>query len=346
MKPHRQEELGIVRQAAEWIIVLEDAGVREQEAFAEWLLKSPLHVQEFLNQTAVHRLFDNLDPQHRLDVKAMLKGSTDNVIELQPVPESSLATGAPASRAAPQPARRSRRRWILAAAATLAMAIPVAGWLLMQQERPHYITAVGEQRIVELDDGSLMHLSARSRAQVRFDTRAREIRLLQGEALFTVRHDAQRPFRVRAGDTVVRALGTQFNVNRRSRDTTVAVIEGTVEVTEGSRAPARVAAGETIQVGAAGVIGRATVEPERMAAWRQRRLVFQSDTLEDMAAEFNRYNRTPIIRIEGDTLRQRRFSGVLDADDPQSLLHLLEEADDLTTERRGEELLIRVRGRS
>jgi transmembrane sensor len=60
-----------------------------------------------------------------------------------------------------------------------------------------------------------------------------------------------------------------------------------------------------------------------VTAWRRRRLVFRKDTLAYIAAEFNRYNRTPKIRVEGETLRLRRFNGVFDADNPLPLLQFL-----------------------
>ena len=77
-------------------------------------------------------------------------------------------------------------------------------------------------------------------------------------------------------------------------------------------------------------------------AWRQRRLVFQDDTLVNVVAELNRYNFVR-IQVEGDNLRQRRFTGVLDADKPESLLRLLAQENDLTFETQGDGFVIRPR---
>ena len=82
---------------------------------------------------------------------------------------------------------------------------------------------------------------------------------------------------------------------------------------------------------------------ERVVAWRQRRLIFDADTLEDIAAEFNRYNRTSQILIEDDAARQVRFTGVFDADDPESLVRLLETDKELELLRRAGKLVIRSR---
>ena len=47
-------------------------------------------------------------------------------------------------------------------------------------------------------------------------------------------------------------------------------------------------------------------------AWRERRLVFTKEALADIAEEFNRYNRAPQIRVEGDIARNTRYTGVFD----------------------------------
>ncbi len=362
MSTHRQDELAISQQAAEWLTALEESDADRRAAFATWLVQSPVHVREFLNLTAIHRLFDDLDPQKRIDVLALLGGTAPNVVKLAPgkageiTPRSIHPTGRDEGRSV------SHWRRTLGIAAAVAL-VTVCAWVgFARLEWRSYATAVGEQRSIELDDGSLLYLSAQSRLQVRFDANARNIRLLQGEALFTAQRDARRPFRVHAAKAVIQAVGTQFNVNRRTRDTTVAVIEGAVRVTgdgqTGTISPALpvpkgeqknakdvlLTAGNAVRVAQSGALSAPeSVDTARVASWRERRFVFQSDTLEDMAAQFNRYNRTPKVRIEGDTIGQRRFTGVLDAGHPESLLNLLAEADDLAFERRGDELIIRAR---
>src|SRR5258708_6316398 len=56
------------------------------------------------------------------------------------------------------------------------------------------------------------------------------VELLDGQALFEVAKDAARRFVVRSGATRVRAVGTQFDVYRRSGSTVVTVVEGQVAV--------------------------------------------------------------------------------------------------------------------
>jgi transmembrane sensor len=95
---------------------------------------------------------------------------------------------------------------------------------------PTYSTDIGERRSLTLADGSTVDLNARSSIRIEFSNAERRVELLQGQALFQVAKDKHRPFIVRTADTSVRAVGTQFDVYRKSSGTTVTVLEGVVAV--------------------------------------------------------------------------------------------------------------------
>ncbi len=348
----RKEELDrVAEQAAEWLLALEGAGPTEHAAFADWLLESPLHLQMFLRTTAINRLVAGFDPEHSMPIEAVPSGEATNVVTLSP-DERSVPSEPPRTSAgelardgdvslAPTPGRRKAGKWMVgwaAAAASLAAAALV--WFVGGfHAGERYSTTVGEQRAVELADGSVVHLNARSRITVHFSETSRDIQLIEGEALFKVKQDATRPFRVQASGAVVQAIGTQFNVDRRSDETRVSVIEGIVQVQA-----ARLVAGQAVSLSDHGQITRhAPVDIKQVTAWRERRLVFDRESLEDIAAEFNRYNREPQIRIEGEAIRKRQYIAVFDADDPESLLKFLAKDPALQFETSGEALIIRAR---
>ena len=77
-------------------------------------------------------------------------------------------------------------------------------------------------------------------------------------------------------------------------------------------------------------------------AWRERRLIFRDQTLEQIVGEFNRYRAHP-IRLEGSGVSERVYSGVFDADDADSLLLVLARDPALEVEREGEATLVRLR---
>src|SRR4029077_4111574 len=116
------------------------------------------------------------------------------------------------------------------AASIAFVAIAVTVFALYNYRNSTYATGTGEQRTVDLTDGSKVELNARSRIRVRFSHSGREGDLLEGQALFKVAKDAGRPFVVKSDAARVTAVGTEFDVYRKSSGTTVTVIEGRVAV--------------------------------------------------------------------------------------------------------------------
>jgi transmembrane sensor len=79
-------------------------------------------------------------------------------------------------------------------------------------------------------------------------------------------------------------------------------------------------AGQQLTVQTSGAVDRVrTVDTARALAWAQGQLVFENDTLADVVAEFNRYNRTQ-LHINDLQLATRRVSGVFEATDMETLL--------------------------
>lgn len=348
MKKPREDDIRIATEAARWQRALESGDPAASAEFADWVKASPRHLREFMFMEALDAAARQIDPERTLPIAAELQEFDDNVIAL------------PTTAAAPTIADRSRvrcvGRWVAATAATVILAVALVWWqapgLLGGWER--YSTDIGEQRAVELRDGSLLQLNTRSRALVRFNGSTRDVRLIAGEALFKVAHDAARPFRVHTGNAVVRAVGTQFNINRHTHDTTVTVLEGKVEISRvrppialandssamatstnageerdspiatPSNGPSLLSAGEAARIDGPGSISVATVvDVTDSVAWRQRRLVFREEALQTIAEEFNRYNRSPQLIVEGEVLRSRRYGGTFDADDPESFVQFI-----------------------
>lgn len=82
-----------------------------------------------------------------------------------------------------------------------------------------------------LPDGSTVFLNAASSIEYP-KTFGADVRLvkLQGEGFFQVVKDADRPFRVLAGELEVLVLGTTFNMNTNLKSPEVALVEGKVKV--------------------------------------------------------------------------------------------------------------------
>lgn len=179
-----------------------------------------------------------------------------------------------------------------------AVALLASFWF---QTRNLYSTAVGEHEVIQLSDGTQVRLDTDTRVRVQFTGAERQIILEQGQALFTVAHDADRPFRVSAGATEVTALGTVFDVRRRPEGARVTLIQGAVVVTDAdARAGGtwRLQPGqqiETTKPNPAPVV----VDAGEATSWTQGRLVFRGTPLREAVAEINRYLPDKIVLAVG-----------------------------------------------
>lgn len=172
----------------------------------------------------------------------------------------------------------------------------------------HYIkfeqvaaTAVGEMKKVTLSDGSTVHVDARSKIKIKYTRETRIVHVYEGGAVFDVERDAKRPFIVRTYLADITAVGTRFGVTADS-GVTATVSEGTVKITRhgiGSDAEVLVAAGQEFRVpiGSAPLASAPVtrVDAERRLQWATGYLRIEDWTVAEIAAEFNRRNRTQII---------------------------------------------------
>ena len=177
--------------------------------------------------------------------------------------------------------------------------------------RDTFATDIGEQRLVQLADGSSVRLDTASQIRVRFDGHRRVVELERGQALFTVAHDAQRPFQVEAGGTQVTAVGTVFDVRRDEAGVQVVLVKGIVDVAasgEGGRLR-RMTPGQLTRVTKAGATTISPADLERATSWSDGRLVFRDTPLRQAVAEMNRYLTDPIT-LDAPTKENETVNGV------------------------------------
>jgi transmembrane sensor len=220
-------------------------------------------------------------------------------------------------------AGRSRRYWLYGAvAATAILTVGAGGMLWRFLSRESYSTHVGETRVIPLSDGSVVTLNTNSVISVDYTRERREVRLIQGEALFDVAKNKHRPFIVMAGLTQVRAVGTSFVVKiLPDQPVQVLVREGVVEVKRPDvpvAAPVRVTADTRAVAPVDAPIEIQAVpdgEVKRALAWRVGRIAFYGESLKDAAAEFARYSDIRIT-IDDPEVASRTVTGLFVSNDP------------------------------
>lgn len=296
----------------------------EREEFAHWLSASPRHAVIFDEITATWAELGHFEEALRMQY-------------------------AVAAQQEPGAQRFKRFSFLKLRPLALAASLLLGGVLLFAALRDRHVVATGrgDQLTTTLGDGSIIHLNAKSRVKVDFTAGTRGVTLEEGDAVFEVAHDAQRPFIVTAGAAQIRAIGTAFNVSRRENGGAVTVVEGTVQVTSvpaaGSPAlsqPMKLTQGEHTAYATDGALSPVThVNAEEAMAWRQRKLIFDRTPLHTVIDEFNRFGTT--ILVIGDTqLQSLRITGTFDADNAETLVESLNYMSGLRVVRVGRQMTI------
>jgi ferric-dicitrate binding protein FerR (iron transport regulator) len=174
-------------------------------------------------------------------------------------------------------------------------------------------TSVGEQRTIDLADGSQVVLGAASTLRLAdgFGAASREV-FLEGQAFLRVVHDSARPFIVNAGGTRTVDLGTAFEVRAYPNEVVrVAVTEGMVEVRRDSGPAADSAVLQPGDVAEVPTTGETVVKRqqnvERLLGWTRGELVFDDTPLVDAVRELERWFDVQ-VRIEDSALRSLRWT--------------------------------------
>jgi ferric-dicitrate binding protein FerR (iron transport regulator) len=176
-------------------------------------------------------------------------------------------------------------------------------------------TGIGEQRTIDLSDGSQVVLGAASMLRLAdgFGTSTREV-FLEGQAFLRVRHDSTRPFVVNAGGTRAIDLGTAFEVRAYPNEgVRVAVTEGMVEVRRdsGVQDSTVLQPGDIAEVPASGeTVVRRQQNVERLLGWTRGQLVFENAEMSQVARELERWYDVQ-VRFEGSTIQSLHFSADL-----------------------------------
>jgi transmembrane sensor len=200
------------------------------------------------------------------------------------------------------------------------------------------VTGSGEQRKVDLSDGTQVSLNANSRVIIQYDNRVRKLTLARGEVLFNVVKHEPRPFVVVIGDQKIIAMGTSFMVRRE--DPTgpafaVTLVEGRVAIEPISWPDVLPSApvtglkllnpGERLRFADDATEKRDAPSIERVTAWQRGQLIFDDTSLSEAAAEFNRYGSNRVA-IDGPVLGRLRVGGVFRIGDPSSFAHAMANA--------------------
>ena len=208
-----------------------------------------------------------------------------------------------------------------------------------------YSTQRGEQREVELPDGTRVTLSPATELVVAEGYGRGERRVdLTGEAWFEVVHNEAQPFEVHAGGTITRDIGTAFSIRALAGDSIVrlVVVEGIASLRREGTPSAEAVSLNARDIGVLGAGSTARVERnvdvQAFVAWRAGLLEFTDATFADVAAELNRWYG---VTFADTTLATRRVTAPLPTNDLAETLEILSRVLGVRLERVGDTIVIR-----
>lgn len=322
-------------EASQWLVLLEDGDVSSETrmAFLEWYNQSEKHKAAFDERASLWSGYDNI---------TLLKDIAESKANKKLVRED--------ARSATYGVMR-RRSALTGLAASLVLAMGAALFVakpdLFPIDRNIYETAIGEQKTIELPDGSSINLNTGSKVIIAFTAEARNVELLEGEAYFDVEHNPDRPFSVFAGGKSVMAVGTAFTVRRLDENVAVTVAKGRVALFSDQSSPndsplepsqpiAQIDAGTNV-VFNRNIESMETIGPDKLAlrlAWRGGVLAFRDEPLSAVVSEMGRYTgmSVDIVSPEYADMAISGYVKIGATDDMFEALHLM---TDLKVERIG-----------
>ena len=298
--------------------------VQEQE-FLQWLRTSPIHVAEYLAVADLSRDLDSaaktIDTPLEELVAAAEMGS--EVIALNTAP--------PVRQSAPgETEQRHRSRTFLRWGAIAAVYLTVLGALSFYYFRAdngiEITSGHGELRTFQLADDTIVHLNSDSAISVKFDATHRFVNVERGEVYFKVAEDPKRQFEVRAGEAVLKDIGTSFDVYRRSGKTIVSVAEGQVAVHRLAEPASvvRLVAGDQATVQPTRIVeSNSPTGVRRATAWLKQEIIFDRTTIAEAVAQFNRYTQTRVV-VDDPRVAKIAISGMFHVYDLASFAQFLD----------------------
>ncbi|MCW4461097.1 FecR domain-containing protein [Sphingomonas sp. BT-65] len=313
--------------AADWIARLDRGPLSQEEAQAleAWLDGDPRRRGALLRADALSLLSESA---------GALGSQFDPAHFAPPAPPPSV----------PTVSRRKLLAWTgaggLAAASIGVLAIGI-------QPAAAITTGLGEVRLVTLDDGSTVMLNTQSSMRVRYGDRVRRVELLYGEAYFTVVPDQRRPFVVDLPGQPLRAARGTFRVRKlEGKPVDILVDQGGVSLGAAGTADAvflrpnmRLTLPEAASAPLPAPETLSADHVSRALAWREGKIAFEGERLDEAAAEFARYSKTR-IEIRDPALASEPVTGLFAASDPAGFGRAVASVFDARVEQQGDAVIL------
>ena len=256
-----------------------------------------------------------------------------------------IAGQAAALEGAPHPAKPAvvDRRLVLAGSAAAVTAVGLGLYGTRRFET--FGTRLGEQRRIELADGSVLLLDTDT--EVRFSMgRTRRAELVRGRGHFLVAKNTSHPFVVDMDGYRVRVTGTEFDLVREPALRSVVLVEGSVVVESpgggGETLHRTLRPGERLIFHGSALAQEDRPNLAAVTAWQSGRIILDEQPLAYAVTEINKYHRRKLV-VSDPELARMPISGVYEIDDPDGFAISVSNLLPVKIESGNEQLLLRPR---
>lgn len=305
----------VEQEAASWFLAMQqpDISDKDKAAFMQWLKAGPNNQSEYFRLRKIWQALPEALAQSTA-VKQLTPKSTSAETTVKEKP-------------------KTIRLWHYASAACLCLALLIAQPWSEPIAAEYYASQAGQTRLIELTDGSTIKLNNQSKVIIEYSKQQRLIRLVNGEAYFTVTKAKNRPFIVKHDNYHFTALGTEFLL-RINQSIKLIVTEHSVAVNDnnGRNAVVKEASGIAISTGINKEKSWQTLpnnKREQLLAWRKQQLIFTKQPLREVLVELDRYLQGS-IHLSDANMANEPITGIFTLDNPENVLKLITEVLGLT----------------
>ncbi|MBS1563787.1 MAG: FecR domain-containing protein [Bacteroidetes bacterium] len=316
-----------------WYLKSDEAAIAQWNS---WIQQSP--AREALAAEAVVllkdlRLQEGNIPNERVEA-ALAKWQQSNGTLFM----GALSTG-PVVRKMP-----GRRRWIVAAAAAVILAVAGVGIAKYNHLfEPSAETQYGQIKEQQLPDGSEVTLNAHSKISYFNgwqEGKDREV-WINGEAFFHVKKTPQKSrFIVHTCSFDIIVTGTRFNVLNRNCVTNVLLQEGSVTIRTKDGKEIYMKPGDYVELNNNNEPGKKPVEASNIVDWKDRKMVFDSTPLPEAARMIETHYGVHVV-LADSSVAAKTISGMMANDNLDVLLTAMEFTREFKVERKGDTIVIR-----
>lgn len=183
---------------------------------------------------------------------------------------------------------------------------------------------MGSRVSFNLPDGTTGMLNSGSRLDYSVPFTTHRIVKIEGEAWFEVYRDEEHPFEITTGSSVVKVMGTSFNISAYPAEKYIEVVlnSGRVEYHSGISEEKVILMPSERLVCYGGKTSKSVVDPDKYSAWTEGKLVFRGDLMAEVARRIERWYNVRVI-IADKELEKYSFRATFQDDSLEEVLKLL-----------------------